>query len=98
MKLVNSDTGREIATEKDGVLDEAYSEDGTLSEGNDFISYIEVKDLSPGPYELHIMIPKLLFQDNSEWPSCLSFNFIAEYLVHDANSATYESGIDADGL
>lgn len=52
MILKNSESGKIVATERDGVLDEAYANDGSLTQSDDFISYVEMVDLEPGLYEL----------------------------------------------
>lgn len=47
----------------------------------DMASYIELPHIEAGKYTLEITLRKSLFLPTKKFPTCLSFNLVAEYVT-----------------
>ena len=80
MSLRDVKTGNIVAIDELGSLQDIQSESAVFSQEKDFISYIEVAELEAGMYELEILVLKALFIPTKNYQTCLTFDFVLEYV------------------
>ena len=78
MALFEEGTGNVIKLERTSSL-EAHAVYG-LSSDNDMATYIEVPSIDAGSYTLEIVMRRALFLTTKQYPTCLSFTLVAEYV------------------
>lgn len=81
LSLYDEQTGGLSQVERTASL-EGDRESGTpLSAASDMASYVEVPWLEAGRYRLEIVIRKSLFLPTKQYPTCLAFGLVVEYVT-----------------
>jgi hypothetical protein len=87
MSLYEERTGALTQVESTSSL-EGDRESGTpLSEASDMASYVEVPWLEAGRYRLEIVLRRSLFLPTKQYPTCLAFGLVVEYVARTRGSA-----------
>jgi len=93
LSLYDERTGGIIQSERTASL-EGDRESGTpLSAASDMASFVEVPKLDAGRYRLEIVIRRSMFLPTKQYPTCLAFGLVVEYVARDrsiADTAMYE--------
>jgi hypothetical protein len=82
MTLIDERTGDVVKLERTSSLEgdkEAPAQ--AVSQAHDTTSFIEVPALEAGQYRLEIVLRRSLFLPTKQWPTCLSFDLVAEYVA-----------------
>jgi len=81
MSLIDETNGAVIQLERTSSLEgEGRKTDGEVNAA-DMASYIEVPTLAQGSYRLEIAVQKALFLPTREYPTCLTFDLVVEYVA-----------------
>ena len=81
MALYDQETGSVVKLERTSSLEGDETSPKTISSQADMASYVEVPQIPAGHYRLEIGIQKALFLPTKEYPTCLSFDLVVEYVV-----------------
>jgi len=89
MALFEEGSGNIIKLERTSSL-ETHAVVG-LSSDNDMATFIEIPSIDAGSYTLEIVMRRALFLPTKQYPTCLTFTLVAEYVHRD------DKGTAADG-
>ena len=81
MSLTDEQTGDVIQLERTSSLEGEGPAPRALSTAHDMATFAEVPELDAGQYRLEIALQRSLFLPTHQYPTCLSFDLVVEYVV-----------------
>jgi len=81
MNLYDEHTGALTQIDRTSSLEGDRESGSPLSDAADMATYLEVPWLDAGRYRLEIVIRRSLFLPTKQYPTCLSFGLVVEYVA-----------------